>query len=487
MRFKGTLILLILCAGLAAFLYFYEYKGAEVRTKAKQEENVVWKVPGADVSQLDLIAPDQHITATRTGDQRWQITAPRSLDADADELNRLANSAAEISRERVVDENAGNLAQFGLEPAQITVAIKTKDGKTHEIRFGQNSPNGESTYAALKGSNQVFLVTSYVASGFNKKLGDLRSRVILGFEQYETQTLDLKNAKGNIVLAKEGDRWWIQGKDRWAADSSAVNGLLGDLANGRLKEFFDENPDDYAGLGLDKPLVDVRLTVGKDKAIKHLVVGLEKSKMVKKGRSTPKPPEKKPAETPAAGSELYLARDESRAELFFVDKEFVDKLLKTADDLRDKTLAFFQRTDIDAVAVTNAKGTVSFARPQAGGDWVVGDSKKKAIWDAVSSIFDALEKPVKGFVDAPGALSKYGLDQPSAHVVLKQGAQVKVDCIVGKEAKDGVYVQVKGEPYIKIVEKELLEKLNRGEADYLEPPPPPPAPPATPATPAPKK
>jgi hypothetical protein len=484
MRFKGTLILVILCAGLGAFLYFYEFKGAEERTKAKQEENVVWKVPGADVSQLDLITPDQHVTATRTGDQHWQITAPRSLEADADELNRLANSAAEISRERVVDENAVHLAQFGLDPPQITVAIRTKDGKAHEIRFGQNSPSGESTYAVLKGQNQVFLVTSYVASGFNKKLDDLRSRVILGFEQYETQTLDLKNAKGTVALAKEGDRWWIQGKDRWAADSSAVNSLLGDLANGRLKEFFDENPDAYTGLGLDKPLVDVHLTVGKDKAIKHLMIGLEKSKMFRKGQSKAKPAEKKAEETSAAGTgaELYIARDESRAELFFVDKEFVDKLLKIPEDLRDKTLAFFQRTDIDAVTVTNAKGAVNLARPQAGGDWLVGESKKKAKWDAVSEIFDALEKPVKGFVDAPGALSNYGLDQPSAHVVLKQGAQVRVDCIVGKEAKDGVYVQVSGEPYVKIAEKEIREKLGKGEADYLEPPPPPPPP-----APAPKK
>jgi hypothetical protein len=483
MRFKGTLILLILCAGLGAFLYFYEFKGAEERTKAKQEENVVWKVPSADVSQLDLITPDQHITATRNGDQRWRITAPRSLDADTDELNRLANSAAEISRERVVEENAANLAQFGLDPAQITIAVKTKDGKVHEIRFGQSSPNGESNYAALKGQNQVFLVSSYVASGFNKKLDDLRSRVILGFEQFETQSLDLKSAKGTVALAKETDRWWIQGKDRWTADSSAVNALLGDIANGRLKEFFDENPDDYANLGLDKPLVDVRLIVGKDRAIKHLMIGQEKSKLVRKGQSKAKPAEKKAEEKTAAGTgtELYLARDESRAEMFFVDKEFVDKLLKTPGDLRDKTLAFFQRTDIDAVAVTNAKGAVSIAKAQAGGDWLVGEGKKKAKWDAVNDIFDALEKPVKGFVDAPGALSNYGLDKPVAHVVLKQGAQVRVDCIFGKEAKDGVYAQVQGEPYIKIVEKEILEKLRKSEADYLEPLPPPPAPPAPPA------
>jgi hypothetical protein len=34
-----------------------------------------------------------------------------------------------------------------------------------------------------------------------------------------------------------------------------------------------------------------------------------------------------------------------------------------------------------------------------------------------------------------------------------------------------VYAQVLGEPYVKIAEKDTLDKLGRGEADYLEPAP----------------
>jgi hypothetical protein len=476
MRFKGTLVLLLLCVGLGAFLYFYEIKGGEQRDKAKQEEKVIWKVPGDDVQQLDLTTQGQHITAVRAADKQWKITAPRSLDADADELNRLLSSASDISRDEMIEENAASLAPFGLDPAQTTVSLKTKDGKVHEIRFGSNNPTGNSTYAALQGKNQVFLVSSSVAGAFNKKLDDLRDKAILKFEQFETQSVDLQTSKGNVNLTKEGDRWWIQSKNKWAADSSAVNSLLGDLANGRIKEFFDENPGDYAGLGLDKPVLDLRLTVGKDKGIRHLTVGLEKSKLVKKGQKA-KPEEKKADSTTPV---LYIARDESRPELFFVEKEFVDKFLKSPPDLRDKALAIYQRVDIDSITVTNAKGTVSLSKSQAG-DWTVGKDKKKAKWDAVNEVFDALGKPVKEFVEEPGALSKYGLDNPGTRVVLKQGAIVKLDCVFGKEAKDGVYAQVLGEPYMKIADKESLAKLGMGESDYLEPPPPPPAPaPASP-------
>jgi hypothetical protein len=228
---------------------------------------------------------------------------------------------------------------------------------------------------------------------------------------------------------------------------------------------------------MDKPVADVRLMVGKDKAIRHLTIGLEKSKLVKKGQKA-RPEEKKVEGAPA---ELYIARDESSPEMFFVDKEFVDKLLKSPGDFRDKVLAVFQRMDIDAITVTNAKGTVNIAKAQASGDWQVGNPAKKAKWDAVNEILDALEKPVTGFVDKPGALSKYGLDKPVAHVVLKQGGTAKVDCIFGQETKDGVYAQVQGEPYVKIADKESLAKLGKSESDILEPP-------ATPApAPAPKK
>jgi hypothetical protein len=478
MRFKGTLVLLLLCVGLGAFLYFYEIKGGEQRDKLKQEEKTIWKISRDDIQQLDLVTPAQRITAVHSGDKQWKITSPRPLDADADELDRLTSSASDISREDVIEENAADLAPFGLAPAQTTLSVKTKDGKVHEIRFGNNNPTGNSTYAALQGKNQVILVGSSVASNFNKKLEDLRNHSILKFDQAEAQSLDMQSSKGTLSLVKEGDRWLIHGKNRWAADSTAVNSMLGDLTSGRIKEFFDESPEDYTGLGFEKPTVDLRLTAGKDKGIRHLMVGLEKSKLIKKGEKA-KPEEKK---TEGASPVLYLARDESRPELFFVEKEFVDKFLKSPADLRDKVLAVYQRFDIDNIAVTNAKGTVTLAKSQSG-DWVVGKDKKKAKWDAVNEVFDALEKQVKEFVDEPGALSKYGLDSPTAHVVLKQGATVKADCIFGKDAKDGVYAQVAGEPFVKVADKESLAKLGKAEQDYLEPPPPP----ATPAPAAPKK
>lgn len=478
MRFRGTLVLLIICAALGGYLYFYEIKGGEKREKAKQEENRLWKLESNTIQQIELISPTQHITAVRSGDKEWRITSPRPLDADSDELNRIASSAADMSRESVLEANATDQAKFGLKPAHTDLEFRTKDGKEYKISFGIKNPTGNSNYAAIPGKSEVFLVGSYTASTFDKKLEDLRNHSVLPFEQYETQSLDLQSSKGNLQLAKDNDRWWIQGKEKWAADSSAVSGALSALSGGRIKEFFDENPDDYTNLGFDKPFVDVRLIVGKNRAIKHLIIGTEKSKLLKKGEKKPKgeaekkaDKDKKKEEPSTNPPELYLAKDESRKDLFFVEKDLADKLLKSPSDFRDKALAAFQRWDIDSIALTNSKGTFTFAK--SSGDWVLGDAKEKTKWDAANGILDALEKPVKEFIDDPAALSTYGLDKPAAHVVLKQGGTVKVDCAFGKEAKDGVYAQVQGESSVKVADKESLEKINKGEADFVEAPPPP--------------
>lgn len=74
-------------------------------------------------------------------------------------------------------------------------------------------------------------------------------------------------------------------------------------------------------------------------------------------------------------SEVYLAKDESRPDLFFVDKELVDKLHLSPDDVRDKPLASIQRWDVDSIELKNSKGSFSFAK--INGEWFFGTARRK--------------------------------------------------------------------------------------------------------------
>ncbi len=470
MRFKGTLILLILCVATGAYLYFYEIRGGERREKAKQEKSQVWQLEAKDIQQIDVQVGGEHIAAARKNESEWEIKLPKLLEADSSELNRLANSASRIQKEAIVDQEATDLAKFGLDPAKITLSLTTKNGKQYKINFGNSNPTGTSSYAMLPGSKTVFLVPSAVANVFDKKLDDLRNHTILSFEQPQVQTLNIKTSKGNINLVKDSnDQWWFDSIRTVAADSPQVRGVLNALCYGRIKEFLEGDPEDYSDLGLEKPLVEVSLTYGKDKAIKHLLIGNPKSRIRKKGEKQTQSDSRKASEKTeeSSASEIYLAKDASRSDLFFVEKEVVEKLSKSRSDLREKALATFQRWDIDFISLTNSKGTYVFTK--SGGEWFLGTAKKKAKWDAVNGILDALEKPVKEFLEKPAAPSNYGLDKPPIRVVLKQGNEAIVECSLGNKTKTGVYAQVKGDPAVKIADPESLEKLDISESDLVEP------------------
>jgi hypothetical protein len=453
LRFKGTLILFFLCLGLGAYLYFYEVKGGEKRDQAKQAENQVWKLESNSIRQIDLSSAGQSITMVRNGESHWIITAPRSLEADADEMNRLANAASDIRRESIVEENPTDLAKFGLNPPQSGLKLKTKEGKNFEIHFGQPNPTGSFTYAMLAGSKTVFFVTGAAAGAFNKKLDDLRNRAVMSFERPEVQGLSIKSEKEDIELTKDSnDLWWLSKNEKVAADSPGIRGILNALSMARIKEFYPEPVEGAAKTLTDRPLATVSLFCGNNRSLKRLTIG----------------PEKPP--NPGISSEkLYVAKDESRPDLFYVDKELVDKLLQSRDDLREKAFAVFQRWDIDSISLTNNKGSCTLVK--SGGEWFVGgDKKKKAKWDAVNGILDAFEKKTVELIEKPSLLAKYGLDKPVVRAVLRQGSNGAVECSVGGSSAKGLYAQVKGDPAVKIIDFESAAKLYAGEADLVEPP-----------------
>jgi hypothetical protein len=465
MRFKGTLVLLIVFLALGSYLYFYEIKGGEQREKAKEAEHQLWKLDSKNIQQIDFNSQGQHITAIRKNENEWIITAPRRMEADSEELDRIAAAASNLKRESVVEQNASNLAKFGLDPAQSSLKLRTREGKEFTISFGNNNPTGSSTYALLQNQKEVFLVTNQAANAFSKKVNDLRNRSILTFESSEVQSLSIKSSKGIIELYKDGeDRWWFAGAEKRAADSPEVRGILNALSMEKIREFFDENIHDSAILGFDKPFIDIQLTLGKNKATKHLLIGTEKSKLTQNATG-----KKGSAETDLSSSEMHLAKDESRSDLFFVDKSFIEKVFRSPDAVRDKALAPFQRWDIDYIGLTNSKGNFYFTK--SGGEWFLGKLKKKAKWDSINGILDALEKPAKAWIDKPSTLSTYGLDKPSIHVILKQGSSMIADCSLGNAAKDGIYAQLKGDSCVKIADPDGLSALDRGESEFIETPP----------------
>ena len=463
MRFKGTFALLIIAILFGSYIYFYEYKGGEKRAAEKKTENRIWRFDAEDIVRVELTSREDRMSAERGDDGRWKITAPRQWLADGDQLNRLASYAARLDRDSVVESDAADLSQFGLSPARLELRLTGKDGREYGIAFGENNPSGSSTYSALTGEREVFFVSADAARSFNTNAEDFRDHNVLSFERTGVEGVILRNPKGVIELEKDrDDRWWFAGSEKREADGPTVRGMLNALNLGKIPEFFNEDAENYANASLDKPVIDIVLTFGPGKTLKRLVIGPEKSGLRKKARGAA-------AEDPVGFQEIFLARDDSRDELFFVEKDLVDKLSQSAGEFRDKTLVSFQRWDVDSVMLENAHGKFEFAKID--GDWFIGGpSKKKADWNEINDILDALEKPVVEWIDDPVSLAGYGVETPVARIIIKKGNRIIAECAFGHSVKNGVYAKVSGDSSIKLADPVSLEILSgiagrQGDAD----------------------
>jgi hypothetical protein len=75
-RFKGTLILLLVFAALGGYVYFTDFYGKEARDKQEEAKKKLFGGDAKEITELTLENGGKTITAVRKGEKDWQMTAP---------------------------------------------------------------------------------------------------------------------------------------------------------------------------------------------------------------------------------------------------------------------------------------------------------------------------------------------------------------------------------------------------------------------------
>src|SRR5687767_8088062 len=130
----STAVLLVVLAGLVGYIYFVEGDRDPAATEAKEKaftvspeniEEVVVKNAAGETARVQRI------------DASWQVVEPEKAAADATEVAAITSSLASLEVQRVVDENAGDVAQYGLNPPKIDVSFRVRDAKEfHRLLVG---------------------------------------------------------------------------------------------------------------------------------------------------------------------------------------------------------------------------------------------------------------------------------------------------------------------------------------------------------------
>ncbi len=76
MRFRSTLVLLVVFAALGGYVYFAEYRGHDQREQKEASKKKLFSTPLKEVTGLSLAFPDHKISAVKKDDKHWEFTEP---------------------------------------------------------------------------------------------------------------------------------------------------------------------------------------------------------------------------------------------------------------------------------------------------------------------------------------------------------------------------------------------------------------------------
>lgn len=392
----STLILVVVLAGLGAYIYFVDAKrpaaGADGSAATKEK---VFTVDADKVNELRITYQGE-TSALKKESTGWKLVEPVQIDADPPEAIGVATALGNIDIVRVVDENATNLEQFGLAKPNITVEFKAEGGAAGTLRLGNRNATQGEVYALKNDEKRVLLVSAYQETTFNRTPFDLRDKKILKFDRDKADSLVLKRGNDSIEMTRSGSEWQVTRPVPSRSDYSQVEGFLTRLNSSNMAKLVDEHPTDLAKYGLDKPSMTVTIGAGSAKTVLEV------------GKSE--------------GTETY-ARDASRPMVFVVDTTMHDDLNKKFDDYRKKELFEFRPFYVDKLrAVLDAPGgpkTYEFekqkpATPADPETWKVtrvGGSSHTADQSAMDDLLNKLVGlKADTFVDAS---VKSGLDKPA--------------------------------------------------------------------------
>lgn len=270
MKPRTLLILLLVVAGLGAFIWFYERDLPGSEERAERAKRVLRGLEAEEVTALVIETEGERVRLERVADEaaaedegeepadedeepappaepepEWRIAEPASLaGARADRLavDRLLEQLVSLEKSRTIEVEEADRAAAGLEKPRAEVTLVTGEGGETTLEIGAEVPASTSMLAALAGRPEIYVVGGGVYHDLARAPGEWRDHDLFSARRDQIERVTLAPAGGErVVLTRRGDEeLWLDEPLVDRADTSAVEQLLGDLTALRAQRFVDE-------------------------------------------------------------------------------------------------------------------------------------------------------------------------------------------------------------------------------------------------------
>jgi Domain of unknown function (DUF4340) len=439
MRGMRFLILLIIAIPLGWYAY-YDSKKGPVDDTAKKDK--VFAIESDKIDEIEVKSESGDRTTLRKKGTDWEIVQPLTATPDQSAVSGITSNLSSVEIQRVIDENAPDLKEFGLDSPRVEVAFKA-NGQQHRLQLGQKTPAGSDVYAKLPDSKRVFLISSFLDSTFNRSTFDLRDKSVLKVDREKVDSLDVVTKDRTIRFEKKNGEWQIAQPAAGRAEFGAVDGLVSRISSVQMKAIVPDATD-LKKYGLDKPVATVRLGSGSSQA--SLAIGS------------------------AAESGTVYARDLSRPAVFTIESSIGDELKKDASEYRQKDLFDARSFNTTRLEIVHNNQTTVLEKTKV----KTKDGKEEEKWkqtapaakDVDASKVEALIAAATGaratgFVDTT---AKTGLETPELTVAFKYD-DGKDERVTFARTKDAAYAARAGAPGAAKVDASVIDSIVKALGD----------------------
>ncbi|MDQ3623375.1 MAG: DUF4340 domain-containing protein, partial [Verrucomicrobiota bacterium] len=453
MKFRSTLILLLLAAGLFAYIWFVERNRPTTREAREQSQRVA-KIDRDEFDAISIKSPEDKLEL-RKKDNVWFLEEPVKDRADSMAINQLFTTVETLKHDAAIGADGKaptkeQIREFGLGDPDTKVRFAGKD-KRVEFEFGKDAAVEGKVYLKIEDKSVVYVVGSDFKNQVAKKADEFRDKKLTDLSTGLLTKAIIKTAQGEIELEKKDKHWQITRPLNARGDDAKIGDVLSQATTARIESFVADSAN-LSAYGLQEPRGTVTL----------YSEGSEQPAILQIGTN---PGDEK-------DKEKTYAKLSTRDSVVLLPKS-IESLLETKpNDLRDKSLVRVESDIVDRIII-EAPGKEKIVLARSGETWVRKTDKDLPInAPAANKLLTTLQtQQVASFVaDVATDLPKYGLDQPQRKVTLssyasentaetKAGEMPIVTILFGKVEGENVYAKLDEEPFIVSVNEVVLQDL----------------------------
>lgn len=217
MKFRGTLLFVVLTVLLSGFYLLYQRPQAAARKAAAAFEKRFFRAATGDIWLIVVENRDGRVEISH-GAEGWMIEKPQRYRPDDGMIRKLLETIAGGQLIKVVGETT-DLSQFGFDQPILSLTLGIGQ-KRDVLVIGQKNPTDTGYYAYSESLGKIFLVNKELPKELYMRLYDLREKRL-----FPAVSVD---EVGRIVISRGPISVDIANKGGWQLRSPFAAPLAGD-------------------------------------------------------------------------------------------------------------------------------------------------------------------------------------------------------------------------------------------------------------------